>query len=190
MKNAFFLTGAFFLATIANAQINPNQPVAHDTGVVSMVDSSIGKAYVSHPERLKGLTTETLTPAHIFPALGSYTPSGTSTENVTITQDETNKGMVWVDGLEQGRFKALMKKSPAVYKIPAQKSESGKSIAEGTLYLNPETNELTIVLGRSFNDADPASGLTTVSKKTKVWQYTGVKTDVQHTTTLPASTNQ
>ena len=193
MKNAFFLAAAFFLATVTNAQTdtttNPAVP-GSDTGVVSMVDTSIGKAYVSNPERLKGLTTETLTSSHVFPALGSYTGNGTSTAAVSITLDETNKGIVWVDGLPQGRFKALMKKSPAIYKVPAQKSESGQSIAEGTLFLNPETNELTIVLGRSYNDADPTSPVTNVSKKSKVWQYTGLKADVQPTSALPASQNQ
>ncbi|MBB1283048.1 hypothetical protein HRH25_01595 [Flavisolibacter sp. BT320] len=193
MKNAFVLAGAFFLATVTNAQTTPaTQPATpvQDTATVSYRDTSIGKAYVTNPERFQGLTSETLTPSHVFPALGSYTASGTSTASITISLDETNKGIVWVDGLPQGRFKALMKKSPAVYKVPAQKSESGQSIAEGTLYLNPETNELTILLGRSFNDADPTSAFTNVSKKTKVWQYTGIKADAQPTSTLPASQNQ
>ena len=194
MKNAFFLAGAFFLATITSAQTTPaTQPVTpvQDTATVTYSDTSIGKAYVTNPERFRGLTSETLTSSHVFPALGAYTASGNSTESITISLDETNKGIVWVDGLPQGRFKALMKKSPAVYKVPAQKSESGQSIAEGTLYLNPETNELTIQLGRSFNDADPTSSFTNVSKKTKVWQYTAVKAaDAQPASTLPASQNQ
>lgn len=192
MKNAFFLAGALLLVAAANAQNDTSKPVVPgtDTATVSYVDTSIGKAYVTNPERLQGVTTETLTSAHVFPALGTYKASGNSTADVTITLDETNKGIVWVEGLPQGRFKALMKKSPATYKVPAQKSESGQSIAEGTLYLDPATSELTIVLGRSFNDADPASSLTKVSKKNKVWQYTGIKADVQPTSTLPASQNQ
>ncbi|HEV7333694.1 MAG TPA: hypothetical protein VGN63_21855 [Flavisolibacter sp.] len=192
MKNAFFFAATFLLATAASAQTTPTtQPgvPANDTATVTYVDTSIGKAYVTNPERLQGLTSETLTSSHVFPALGTYKASGTSTADITITLDETNKGIVWVEGLPQGRFKALMKKSPATYKVPAQKSENGQSIAEGTLYLNPETNELTIVLGRSFNDADPTASFTNVSKKTKVWQYTGVKSDVQPISTLPASQN-
>ena len=196
MKNAFFLAATFFMAAVANAQTTPTTPTpqpglpANDTATVTYADTSIGKAYVTNPERLQGLTSETLTSSHVFPALGTYKASGTSTADVTIMLDETNKGIVWVEGLPQGRFKALMKKSPATYKVPAQKSESGQSIAEGILYLNPETNELSIVLGRSYNDADPTSVLTTASKKTKSWKYTGVKSDVQPTSTLPASKEQ
>lgn len=187
MKNTIFLAGAMLVAAVSSAQTDTtvkNVPVT-DT-VVTLIDSSIGKAYVTNPERLQGLTTETLTSSHIFPALGSYKASGTSTADVTIMLDETNKGMVWVDGLPQGRFKALMKKAPATYKIPAQKSESGKAIAEGALYLNPETNELTIVLGQTFNDVNPTGFLNTSSKKTKGWRYTGVKADAGVVVTPPS----
>ncbi|HET7896844.1 MAG TPA: hypothetical protein VFL47_04225 [Flavisolibacter sp.] len=179
MKNNIFFAVALLIGTAVNAQTTTptTQPVADTTVTTVIADTSVnvGAAYVTHPERLQGLTTETLTTAHIFPVLGSYSGNGTSTEAVTITLDETNKGIVWIDGLEQGRFKALMKKAPATYKIPAQKTESGKSVAEGTLYFNPETNELKIVLGQPFNDQDPTAFSTVSSKKTKVWQYTGVK---------------
>jgi hypothetical protein len=118
--------------------------------------------------------------------LGSYTASGTSTIPVTIAPDSANKGIVWVEGLPQGRFKALMKKAPATYKIPAQKSESGKSVQEGTLFYNPSSKELTIVLGRAFNDADPSAAITVGSKqKTKAWQYTGTKTSAAAATAVP-----
>ncbi len=193
MKNVFLFATTFFLATAAMAQTSPapvpSQP-EHDTATVTYVDSSVGNAYVTNPQRLQGLTTETLTSSHVFPVLGTYKGSGNSTADVTLMLDETNKGIVWVDGLPQGRFKALMKKSPATYKVPAQKSESGQSIAEGILYFNPETNELSIVLGKAYNDADPTSILTINSKKTKVWQYNGVKADAEPTSTLPASQKQ
>jgi hypothetical protein len=87
--------------------------------------------------------------------------------------------MVWIEGLPQGRFKAIMKKAPSTYKIPAQKSETGKTIQEGTLYVNTENDELTIVLGSSFNDANPTSFLNTSSKKKSGWRYTGIKADAE-----------
>jgi hypothetical protein len=182
MKNSSLLAIAVFFGAVANAQTGtpaPTQPAvpADSTASVTMIDTTIGKAYVTNPDRLQGLTTETLTTSHIFPVLGSYKGSGTSTADVTITLDETNKGTVWVEGLSQGRFRAIMKKSPAIYKIPAQTSANGKAIAEGTLYLNPETNELNIVLGRSYNDKNPTSFQTVSSKGKKGWQYTGVKAD-------------
>lgn len=191
MKNNILLAAVLFFGMAASAQTTPatpTQPVTDTaSATVALVDTSIGKAYVSHPERLQGLTTETLTMADIFPALGSYKGSGSSAEEVNITLDETNKGTVWVEGLPQGKCKAIMKKAPATYKIPAQKLENGKSVAEGTLYLNPETNELHIILGQSFNDQDPTSFLTVASKKTKTWQYTGLKTVAEPTIASPAS---
>jgi len=192
MKSTAFVAFALFAGIAVNAQTTPSSPApaqpATDTSVkqapdttnaatTTMADTSVGKAYVSHPEKLKGVTSETLTSTHVFPALGSYKASGTSTGDVTITLDSANKGIVWVDGLQQGRFKALMKQAPSTYKIPMQTSANGKAVSEGTLYVNPETNELTIVLGRPFNDANPTASLTIDSKKKNGWQYTGVKTD-------------
>jgi hypothetical protein len=199
MKNTTFIALALFAGVVANAQASsptPAQP-ATDTSVkpvtdttntsVTLADTSVGKAYVSNPEKLKGLTSETLTSAHAFPALGTYKGSGTSTNDVTVTLDTANKGIVWVDGLPQGRFKALMKKAPSTYKIPMQTSANGKAVSEGTLYVNPETNELTIVLGRPYNDANPSESLTIDSKKKNGWHYTGVKTDAA---VMPAAPSQ
>jgi hypothetical protein len=198
MKHTTFIALALFTAVAANAQTSspsPAQP-ATDTTVTptadtagasaTLVDTSVGKAYVSNPEKLKGLTSETLTPAHAFPALGTYKGNGASTTDVTITLDSANKGIVWVDGLPQGRFKALMKKAPSTYKIPMQTSANGKAVSEGTLYVNPETAELTIVLGRPYNDANPSESLTIDPKKKNGWQYTGVKTDAAVTPAAPS----
>lgn len=195
MKNTALVALALIFGAAANAQTTtpaPARPVADTaaapTATATLADTSVGKAYIAHPERLQGLTSETLTPAHVFPALGSYKASGSSTGDVTITLDESNKGMVWVEGLPQGKFKALMKKAPSTYKIPAQTAGNGKAIGEGTLYVNPDTNELTIVLGRSFDDANPTSFLTASSKKYKGWQYTGTKADAAVAT--PATPQQ
>jgi hypothetical protein len=195
MKNTAFLLAALIASAVANAQTDTTtrpatdtatKPVP-DTSIVTMVDTSVGKAYVSNPDRLKDVTSETLTPSHIFPALGTYKGNGTSTEDVTIALDESNKGIVWIEGLPQGRFKAIMKKAPSTYKVPAQKSETGTAIAEGTLYVNPETNELTILLGQSFDDQNPTSFLTVSTKKKTSWQYTGVKAETEAAPAAPTS---
>ena len=190
MKSAALIAFALFAGIAVNAQTTtpaPAQPATDTTvkqvpdtttsATTTLADTSVGKAYVAHPEKLKGVTSETLTPDHVFPALGSYKANGSSTGDVTITLDSANKGIVWVDGLPQGRFKALMKQAPSTYKIPMQTSANGKAVSEGTLYVNPETNELTIVLGRPFNDANPTASLTIDPKKKNGWQYTGAKAD-------------
>lgn len=74
---------------------------------------------------------------------------------VTVTLDSASKGIVWIDGLPQGRMKAYLKKSPATYRIIAQKTGSGTSIPEGTLHFDPQTNIMHVVLGTSYNEADP-----------------------------------
>ena len=211
MKNRILLASALFITAAAGAQTqtpttpaqpstpstpNPSQPAqtpattpATPAAVpVVMADTSINAAYVSNPQELVGVTSETLRPEHSFPVLGTFQASGTATGDVTITLDETNKGIVWVEGLPQGKFKALMKKAPATYKIPAQKTESGKAVQEGTLFYNPSSREVTIVLGRAFNDADPAASLTIPTKsKSKVTQYTGTKATAPATVVTPAS---
>ncbi|MDQ6608993.1 MAG: hypothetical protein M3Y85_04150 [Bacteroidota bacterium] len=188
MKNNSFLSVALVIASAAGAQTTQTTTTTPATQVVPA--TTVVTSTVVNVEGLKGVTTETLRPEHSFPILGSYKATGSSAGDVTVTLDETNKGIVWVEGLPQGKFKALMKKAPSTYKIPAQKTESGKAVAEGTLFLNPESNELTIVLGRLFNDEDPTSFLKgDVKGKVKAWQYTGIKANVS-AATKPATSQQ
>ena len=142
---------------------------------------------------------EPLTIEKIFPVLGSFTTTTTNIEgaaDVTVTLDSANKGLVWIEGLPQGKVKAMLRQSPATYKIPAQKTEAGKSIPEGTLVYDKEANVLNICLGCDYNEVAPAmvfaateeTEVTTeaeATKKTKtaskkapkatVWKYTGAK---------------
>jgi len=118
---------------------------------------------------------EALTIDKTFPVLGSYqlnngteavvmnTNSETSVSNVAamtpgtinISLDPTNKGIIWVEGLPQGKIKAYLKKSPATYRILAQKTEGGTQVPEGTLHFDPTSNQLNIALGKTFDDMDP-----------------------------------
>lgn len=174
MKNTIFFSLFLLTGTVASAQTDTTSLPDLDSAVVNLTDTSIGKAYVANPEQLLELNSEMLTSAHIFPALGTYTGTGSSTASASITLDENNKGIIWIDGLPQGRFKALMKKAPSTYKIPAQKGEGGKPVQEGSLYVDPATGELTLVLGRPFNDRD-ANGFLAAGRKKGEWQYTGKK---------------
>jgi hypothetical protein len=128
----------------------------------------------------------------IFPALGKY-ESATNPEAalLTITQDAENKGIVWIEGLPQGKVKATLRKSPATYKIPVQKTEDGKDVAEGTLIFDKETGTLRICIGKPFDTENPeaafavpetaevVAGTKPVKSKKpatpKAWVYTGTK---------------
>jgi len=97
------------------------------------------------------------TTSSIFPVLGVYeTSTNPEAGKLLITADETNKGIIWVEGLPQGRIKALLTRSPATYKIPAQQNAEGKAVAEGTLIYDKEQNILSICIGKAFNSQDPA----------------------------------
>jgi len=140
-----------------------------------------------------------LTTDQIFPVIGKYESSANPEASViTITIEEQNKGVAWIDGLPQGRVKALLRKSPAVYKIPAQKTEEGKDVAEGTLIFDKETNTLSICIGKEYNSENPAAvfaepvaeevAVSTKKSKTKkpaapkAWMYTATK--IEKTTVM------
>lgn len=94
----------------------------------------------------------------IFPAIGHYSVTSASTSlSLTITVDEENKGIAWVEGLPQGRIKAMLRKSPATYKIPAQTTAEGNAVAEGTLIYDKTSNTLRICLGKNYDAADPSA---------------------------------
>ncbi len=127
----------------------------------------------------------------VFPVIGKYeSATNADAAHITIALDEQNKGIAWIDGLSQGRVKAMLRKSPATYKIPAQKTAEGNDVAEGTLIFDKGTNTLSICLGKAYNAENPASAFvpteepavsTAKNVKTKkpvtpkAWIYTGTK---------------
>lgn len=116
------------------------------TAITSLYD---GKLLPPRP----AVTTE-----DIFPVLGQYqSAEGSEALSIKITLDEQNKGLVWIEGLPQGRIKAMLRKSPATYKIPAQKTEDGKDLAEGVLIYDKDANTLKICIGCNYNSEDPSS---------------------------------
>ncbi len=135
----------------------------------------------------EGLTTE-----KIFPVLGKYqlTDKDGAASTVTVSLDETNKGIVWVEGLPQGKIKATLRKSPATYKIPVQplgevapavetttteveadakvktktakatKEVKAKELPEGVLIYDKDANVLNVCIGCKYNNEDPAIAFT------------------------------
>lgn len=136
-----------------------------------------------------------LTQEKIFPAIGHYeSTTNADASSVSIALDQQNKGLIWIEGLPQGKVKGLLTKSPATYKIPAQKTEDGKDVAEGTLIFDKEQNTLSICIGKNYDAENPAAAFmaapveevsATVSTKNKAktkkpaapkpWLYTGTK---------------
>jgi hypothetical protein len=127
----------------------------------------------------------------VFPVIGKYeSATNPDAASLTINLDETNKGIAWIEGLPQGKVKAMLRKSPSTYKIPVQKTEEGKDVAEGTLIFDAATNTLRICIGKSFDAENPeaafaapveAAVVATKTAKTKkpvapkAWIYTGTK---------------
>jgi hypothetical protein len=136
MKNTIFsiLTVLFFSVAV-NAQ--------------STVDS-IRSKYTLLP------MPEALTIEKTFPAIGQYQLNN-GNNALIIALDSNNKGIIWVDGLAEGRIKAYLKKAPGTYRIPVQKTSGGKSIGEGTLIYDRDINLLNIAIGGGYNEADPAA---------------------------------
>ncbi|WP_018628541.1 hypothetical protein [Niabella aurantiaca] len=171
MKKRSFLT--FILATAIT--------------IVTFAQTStpeVPRNYKPQPKELLPMP-DSLTENEIFPVLGSFdvTDKEGTASHLTITRDEENKGIVWVSGLPQGKFKALIKDAPATYKIPAQKTLanddamdaaaevttddaatkskskviSGRSIKEGTLIFDKEANAIYVNIGNKYNEEEPTA---------------------------------
>lgn len=102
-----------------------------------------------------------LTTEKIFPAMGQYTVTNKEgvTSNVSVTLDETNKGIIWIDGLPEGRIKATLKKSPGTYKIPEQKlgeEKDAKTVKEGVFIYDKDANLLNVCIGCTYDNENPA----------------------------------
>jgi hypothetical protein len=120
---------------------------------------------------------EALTTEKIFPVIGKYqlTDKEGTQSTVTVTLDPENKGLIWVEGLPQGKIKATLRKSPATYKIPVQKLgeeaemmeadakdaktakvKKAKELPEGVLIYDKDANVLNVCIGCAFNNEDPS----------------------------------
>ena len=199
MKKIIVIMSVIVLSVLTlsvNAQADTVKPVQVDTtkGWDAKNNPTVG--VITEKYKDKYITSKPApTTADIFPALGKYeSATNADAASVTISLDAENKGLVWIEGLPQGKIKAMLRKSPATYKIPAQKTEDGKDVAEGTALFDKETNTLSIIIGKNYNAAEPTAAFaaepvgvtvavskTTKAKKTvappKPWIYTGTKVE-------------
>ncbi len=164
MKRTIQIMGVMvlsFFAVLAQAQTDTTVKPVQDPAKTNTWDPKKNPAVADINAKYEGkyITSKTSSAdKDIYPVLGSY-ESTTNPEaaSVTVTLDAGNRGIVWVEGLPQGKVKAMLRKSPATYKIPAQKTADGKEVAEGTLIFDKDTKTLSIVIGKPYNLADPAS---------------------------------
>ncbi|MGC4036798.1 MAG: hypothetical protein QM764_12635 [Chitinophagaceae bacterium] len=182
MKKAAFFAGIFLtVLSVANAQDTSAPATSTPTPAVAAKPAFSNGTVDSIAAKYKLLPMpEAMTPEQVFPVLGEYQPSATpapeattsaatSTGSTTTTEaapavtsvkimlDDQNKGIVWVDGLPQGKIKAFLRKSPSTYKIPAQTTADGKEVKEGTMIFDKDTKTLSVIIGKAYNDQDPAA---------------------------------
>lgn len=180
MKNRIFLFIAAFLFTAAvNAQSTVDSIAAKYKLIPMPEPLTIEKTFPVLGTYQLGADAIAMAPAHTTTVNADNTSASTTTTSpttetttnssavataemaapgtITVTLDQENKGLVWVEGLPQGKFKAYLRKSPSSYRILAQKTESGEQIPEGTLLFDPETKMLNIALGKAYDDANPAA---------------------------------
>jgi len=197
-KTTYLVALAMLLGSFAlHAQTDTTAPVGQQTYTYVKAKEDLTAKFLPMPAPL--------TMEKIFPATGSFQPTQTNIEGameVNIVLDSANKGLVWIEGLPMGRIKAQLRQSPATYKIPAQKTEDGKNIEEGTLVYDTTANVLNICLGCTYDEVEPAKPFTIATEtestessdanakatktskkktasKTKVWNYTGAKVIVE-----------
>jgi hypothetical protein len=159
MKNTTFLTAALMaMAVGANAQtVTADSSAVANSAVTAAPAAPAAPKYKTQNSTADSIAAkykllpmpEALTVEKKFPVLGTYQLAGSTdaSTNVTITLDSSSKGIVWINGLPQGSFKAYLAKSPATYRIISQKSATGTQVPEGTLVFSPETNTLQLALG-------------------------------------------
>jgi hypothetical protein len=190
MKKTAIIAGAVFLlfAATASAQTDttlPAQPVKTKT---DQWNNNPPEKYKLQP------MPDALTTEKIFPVIGKYslTDKEGAASNVSIMLDETNKGVVWIEGLPQGRIKAYLRQSPGIYRIPVQKTADEKDLAEGVLIFNKDANTLDVCIGCPYNNEDPAIAFAPVTEPEPVVVETktkkGTKKSVVKTKVKPLKT--
>ena len=181
MKNSILTMGGIvlsaFFVTAAAQETTPAVPATTTTWEAKK-NPTVDSINAKYKDKL--VTIKTSVPVQAFPALGQYeSATNLDAPSVKISPDETNKGVVWVEGLPQGKIKAMLRKSPATYKIPAQKTEDGKDVPEGTLIYDKDTNTLSIIIGKPYNDAEPLAVFAPATEEPVIAQTKTAKVKVK-----------
>lgn len=197
-KIAIISSAALLLFTAAvNAQTDTvpkqttdpaaQQPVAAEQQTTAKVYNDKYNNWSADTYKMQPMP-EALTTEKIFPVIGNYqlTDKEGTASTISVTLDPANKGIVWIEGLPQGKIKATLRKSPATYKIPAQplgedvmsteatatevdaktaKNAKNvkavkKELPEGVLIYDRDANVMNVCIGCKYNNEDPAAAFT------------------------------
>lgn len=229
------VAASLFLVTASvNAQVDTTtkQPVTTETPVIT--ETPVTPANPETPVTTERVSSdkwnnwdkskyamqpmpEPLTTEKIFPAIGTYqlTDKEGATSQVMLNIDPANKGIVWIEGLPQGKIKAILRKSPAVYKIPEQKigedmeaaaatADAGvdvkaadvkataktttTTIPEGVLIYDRDANLLNVCIGCKYNVDDPATAFLPETEQQPEAEQTEVKTKTKNGKTTKVKT--
>ena len=190
MKKLLLSLSLIFMAFVSSVYAQDTQPTEPAQKPADATEKPMDQANATTSNLLP--MPEPLTIEKIYPVIGRYQSAGSETDGpmtISVNIDPEVKGVAWVEGLPQGKVKALLFKSPATYKIPAQKTEEGKDVAEGTLIYDPETKAISICIGCAYNYKDPASAFAmndemaddktakNKKKEKKHWVFVGSKVE-------------
>lgn len=194
MKKTTLLAGLSFvlLSATVHAQTDSTKqmPVTTETPVTTQTTSVSKDKYnnwTADTYKMQPMP-EALTTEKVFPVIGRYqlTDKEGAASNISITLDETSKGIVWIEGFPQGRIKANLRKSPAIYKIPAQKIGEGKEavdVAEGVLVYDKDANTMNVCFGCKYNAEDPNAAFVAPAEPVVEETATKTKTKTSKSTT-------
>lgn len=168
MKNTIFLAlAAFFATATVNAQSTVDSISAKykllpmpQALTVERIFPVIGTYTLSVTPDATATTTDAATANTTTQDANTQTTdmaTATAVPSVMITLDSASKGVVWIEGLPEGKFKAYLKQSPSTYRIISQKTEAGTQIPEGTLYFDTTAKVLNVVLGIPYNETEPTA---------------------------------
>ncbi len=168
MKNSIFLAFvALFMATAVNAQSTVDSIEAKykllpmpDSLTMEKMFPIVGSYQLNNPTGANAMNTTTTNTTSTNTADSSSsatTNTASSAGMLSVMMDSSNKGIVWISGLPQGKIKAYLKQSPATYRIIAQTTDAGTKVPEGTAMYDSTTKVLNIEIGTAYNDANPGA---------------------------------
>lgn len=155
MKNSCLPGGVSFVTNTIDARVtgDSGQRLTQNV-VVAAADDFLYAICLTTPEASKERPPKTSLSRYALPVSGTCNAAGVFANLLGTAPDFTNKDVVRVEGWP-GQVQNPAEKT-ATYKVPMQKPKVKKA-QQRSLFSNPPSKELTLVLDRPFDRAAPAS---------------------------------